>query len=229
MKVFCSWSGGKESALACYRAGLQGFEISFLLNMSGQSSHTHGLDSGLILAQSGSAGIPVIQRKTTWDAYEDKFKKAVAGLKERGIEGGVFGDIDIQGHRDWVERTCGELGVKPFEPLWQNDREKLLTEFVESGFRAIITVTKAELLGDEWLGRSIDRKFINDIKKVRGVDLCGEGGEYHTFVTDGPIFKKNIEIQKAAKILRNTKWGDYWFLDIEDFGIVEKYDGKSGG
>jgi len=222
MKVFCSWSGGKESALACYRAGLQGLEISFLLNMSGQSSHTHGLDSRLILAQSEAAGIPVVQKKTTWDACEDKFKKAAAGLKEKGIEGGVFGDIDIQGHRDWVERTCGGLGIKPFEPLWQNDREKLLTEFVKSGFRAIITVTKAELLGDEWLGRNIDKKFINDIKKVKGVDLCGEGGEYHTFVTDGPIFRKSIEIPKAAKVLRKTQWGDYWFLDIENFKMADK-------
>ena len=221
MKVFCSWSGGKESSLACYRALLQGFEVSFLLNMiseDGKRSRSHGLDSRLIAAQSEAMGIPIVQRKTTWDSYEDEFKKAVSDLKKHDIAGGIFGDIDLQEHRDWVERVCKESGVEAFEPLWQNRRRDLLKEFIEAGFNAMVVATKAELMDDKWLGRRVDEKFINDLAVLKNVDLCGEAGEYHTFVTDGPIFKKRIEILRTKKYQHNN----HWFLSILDYKIVEK-------
>jgi len=221
MKVFCSWSGGKESSLACYRAILGGFDISFLLNMiteDGVRSRTHGLDSRLLVAQSEAMGIPIVQRKTTWDSYENEFKKAVSDLKNHGIAGGIFGDIDLQEHRDWVERVCKESGIEAFEPLWQNERRHLLKEFIELGFNAIVVATKPELMNHEWLGRNIDEKFINDLTALKNIDLCGEAGEYHTFVTDGPTFKKRIEILRTKKYQHNN----HWFLDIEEYKIIEK-------
>jgi len=219
MKVFCSWSGGKESSLACYRAILEGFEVSFLLNMiseDGKRSRSHGLDSKLLEAQSKAMDMPIVQRKTTWDSYEDEFKKAVSDLKKQGIAGGIFGDIDLQEHRDWVERVCKESGIEAFEPLWHNKRRHLLKEFIEAGFNALIVATKPELMNHEWLGRNIDEKFINDLAALKNIDLCGEAGEYHTFVTDGPMFKEKIEILSAKKVLRDN----HWFLDIKDYRLV---------
>ncbi len=122
LKVVVSWSGGKESSFACYKAiNSKRFEVLFLLNMitiNGKRSMTHGIRTELLLAQSEAMGIPIIQRKTTWKNYEKDFKEEIENLKQFGINGIVFGDIDIQEHRNWDERVCNELRVEPILPLW---------------------------------------------------------------------------------------------------------------
>lgn len=209
-KAFVSWSGGKETSLACYKAiQNQDIKVAYLLNMvseDGKHSRSHGLDSSLLRAQADVMGIPIIQRKTTWENYERVFKRAVSGLKKEGVKIGVFGDIDVQEHRDWVERVCKEIGIKPLLPLWKEDREVLLKEFIRVGFKAIVVATKADLLGKEWLGRRIDEEFIKNLKKLNDVDLCGEKGEYHTFVYDGPIFKRPVRFTTSRKVFKNRRW-----------------------
>lgn len=212
IKAFCSWSGGKESVLAFHRAIQDGIEVRYLLNMvseDGERSRSHHLSSKLIRLQAEAIRISIIQRKTTWESYEEEFKKALSYFKKEGIQAGVFGDIDLQEHREWVERVCKDTDIKPVLPLWGEEREKLLEEFIGAGFKAIV-VAVIEDLGEEWLGRQIDNNFINDLKKLK-VDLCGERGEYHTFVYNGPIFKKPIEVVTGKKILK----GRYWFLEVE--------------
>lgn len=213
-KAFISWSGGKETSLACYRVTQnQDIKVAYLLNMvseDGKRSRSHGVSSALLKAQSDALGIPIIQRRTTWGSYEEVFKKAVSGLKKEGIEIGIFGDIDLQEHRDWVERVCKEIEIKPLLPLWKEDREELLQEFIRIGFKAIVVAAKADLLGKEWLGRRIDEEFIEDLKKLNDVDLCGEKGEYHTFVYDGPIFKRPVRFAVGKKVFRDK----HWFLKI---------------
>lgn len=212
MKAFISWSGGKESSLSCYKA-MERLEIIYLLNMiseDGKRSRSHGLDPILLKAQSESMGIPIVQRRTTWQSYEQEFKKAIQELKKDNIEAGVFGDIDLEEHKEWVERVCGELGIKAILPLWGKSRTEILDEFIDSGFEAIVVATKADLLGPEWLGKKVDEKFVKAMKGIDKVDLCGEAGEYHTFVTDGPIFKRKIKILDEKKVQRS----EHWFLDI---------------
>jgi len=218
MKVAVSWSGGKESCLACDKAILGGFAVSHLLNMiseDGRRSRSHGLDSTLIAAQSRAMDIPIIQKRTTWDTYEREFKTAIYELKQAGVRGAVFGDIHVQEHKDWVDRICKELDIKPIMPLWGRDTEDIFTEFIDAGFKAIVVRLKADLLGEEWLGREIDRSFMNDLLKLGKVDLCGELGEYHTFVTDGPLFKRRIRILQSDKVLKDG----YWSLDISKWAI----------
>ena len=214
MKAFCCWSGGKESALSYHRSKKEKkTEISCLLNMineDGKHSRTHGISSALLRAQAKAMGIPLIQRKTTWNGYEAEFKKAVAEFKNNGIEAGIFGDIDLQEHRDWVERVCKDIGVKAILPLWKEEREKLLEEFIQAGFKTVVVTTKAQILSKDWLGRYIDQQFLADLKKIKSVDLCGEKGEYHTLVFDGPIFKNAINFITGKKHLRR----DYCFLEI---------------
>jgi len=124
-KTFVSWSGGKETSLACYKAIQdESLKVKYLLNMvseDGRRSRSHGVSAALLKAQSDAMGIPIIQRKTTWESYEEVFKEAVSKLKKEGIEIGVFGDIDLQGHRDWVERVSKEIEIKPLLPLWKED------------------------------------------------------------------------------------------------------------
>lgn len=214
IKAFCCWSGGKESILSCYEAMQnRNIRVDCLLNMiseDGRHSRSHGISSGLIRLQAEGIGIPIVQRKTSWENYEKEFKILVRTFKRENIQAGIFGDIDLQEHRDWVERVCKEAGIKPILPLWKIEREELLGEFIALGFKAVICATHASLLGKEWLGREIDEEFLEKIKARGDIDLCGEKGEYHTFVFDGPIFKKAVKFSFGKKILNDN----HWFLKL---------------
>jgi len=219
MKVFSSWSGGKESCLACYKALSTGFDVSYLLNFiseDGTRSRAHGISSDLIALQAKAIGIPIIQVKSSWGGYEEKFKEAVEELKENGVKGGIFGDIDLPEHREWVDRVCSEVEVASIEPLWGNDPREILKEFVNAGFKAIVIKVKADWFGKEWVGRELNEQFINDLPEE--IHPCGEHGEYHTFVVDGPLFQRRIDITKSDKKLKDGSW----LLDISEYKMSEK-------
>jgi len=221
-QVFTSWSGGKDSCLACYRAAVSGLNVRYLANMiteDGKRSRTHGQSAELLQVQSQAIGIPLVQRRTTGDNYEIEFKSMLLALKQEGVDGGVFGDIDLDEHRQWVERVCQEVDITPHLPLWGQAQEKILRDFIESGFEAIVVVAKADLLGEEWLGRKVDLDFLSQLKqKLDTRLLCGEAGEYHTFVTDGPLFHHRIEIQETNRVLREGRW----FLEILKYDLRTK-------
>jgi uncharacterized protein (TIGR00290 family) len=168
-RVAVSWSGGKDSCLACYKALQKGFEISYLLNFISKDDKcmSHGVNSRLIVAQSEAIGIPLIQKKVTWDTYEEEFKKVVKDLKEMGIDGIVFGDIDIVEHLDWVVQVCNDVGILYMEPLWRLNRKQILNEFINAGFKAVIVSVKADIFGAEWLGREIDRALMKDLFGIK--------------------------------------------------------------
>ncbi len=220
-QVVTSWSGGKESCLACHKAMSQGFEISYLLNFINEDvgrSMSHGLDSKLICAQAETIKIPVIQKRVTWDTYEREFKNAIRELKQVGVKGAVFGDVDLQEHKDWVDRVCKELDVEAIEPLWGANPEQILTDFINEGFEATVVRAKADLFGKEWLGLKIDGNFARELHKLKNKSnfhILGEAGEYHTFVTNGPLFKRRIRILEGDKVLKNG----YWSLDISKWEI----------
>lgn len=222
MKAFISWSGGKETSLSCYRAiKAKEIEVAYLLNMiseDGKYSRSHGVGSHLMRSQAKAIGIPLIQVKTSWQDYEENFKKAISNFKKKRIEAGIFGDVDLQEHRDWIERVCNELEIRPILPLWKEEREKLLQEFIQAGFKAVVVALSANSLGREWLGRKIDKEFIETLKIRNNFDLCGERGEYHTFVLDGPLFKKKIKFLKTKKVKKDN----HWFLNISQYYLEDK-------
>ena len=215
-QVFISWSGGKDSCFACCKAIQSGLKVRYLLNMlreDGQRSHSHGLSTGILQLQAQALEIPLVQRQATWNDYEAEFKNALCAFKEAGINDGVFGDIDFDEHRQWIDRICQEVDITPHLPLWGLSQEKILRDFIGLGFEAIVVTTRADLLGEEWLGRKIDLDFLEQLDKLgktKGITLCGEAGEYHTFVTDGPLFKQRLEILEASKVLCK----EHFFLDI---------------
>ncbi|MEW6189247.1 MAG: diphthine--ammonia ligase, partial [Actinomycetota bacterium] len=205
---------GKETSLSCYKVmQKQDIKVAYLLNMiseDGKHSRSHGVSSTLLRLQARAIGIPIVQRKIAWENYEEEFKKAMSDFKKEGIRAGVFGDIDLEEHRDWVERVCKEMGIRSILPLWKARREELLEEFIQVGFKAIVVATNADFLGKEWLGREINKGFIEELKALRNVDLCGEKGEYHTLVYAGPIFKKPLEFTVGEKVLKDK----HWFLEL---------------
>ncbi|MCK4863628.1 MAG: diphthine--ammonia ligase [Dehalococcoidales bacterium] len=215
-RVFASWSGGKDCCLALHRAVAGGLAVSYLANTvsdDGQRSRSHGISAAVIRKQAEALGIPIVQQRTEGDNYEAQFIRMLKTFRQEGIDGGVFGDIDFEPHRDWIERVCAEADITPHLPLWGEDQKKLMEEFIDAGFIAVVIAAKAELFGEEVLGQKIDRDFIkqlDELSKTRDITPCGEAGEYHTLVIDGPLFKKRLEITQSRKVEREG----IRFLDI---------------
>ena len=118
----------------------------------------------------------------------------LADLTKQGLADGVFGDIDLAPHREWVERVCAKHDIVPHLPLWQRERRELLGDFIGAGFVAVIVVVKDDRLDESFLGRQLDWQTISDLESA-GVDACGEEGEYHTVVTGGPIFSNDLRVK----------------------------------
>ncbi|MFA5309122.1 MAG: diphthine--ammonia ligase [Dehalococcoidales bacterium] len=221
-KTFASWSGGKDCCLALYRAKAAGRDVRYLVNMvtaDGKRSCSHGIAAAVIAKQAEALGIPIAQRRTTGDNYQSVFIETLKELKREGVTGGVFGDIDFEPHREWIEQVCAEAGVKPHLPLWQEDQAGLMEEFLDAGFTAVVVAVRADLLGKEALGRVVNREFLAYIAGLnKGITPCGEAGEFHTLVVDGPIFGKRLEIAESEKVSR----GDHHFLEILKTGLKDK-------
>jgi uncharacterized protein (TIGR00290 family) len=161
-------------------------------------------------------GIPIIQQPTTGDNYRAQFVKMLHAFKQDGIEGGVFGDIDFNAHLEWIEGVCKETGMKSYLPLWLEDQRKLVEELIGAGFIAVIVAVKADFFGPETLGKVIDRDFLDSLPE--NVTPCGEAGEFHSLVIDGPVFKKQLEITSSRK---ETREGRH-FLDITGVKLTAK-------
>lgn len=208
----CSWSGGKDSCLALYRAMKAGAIPRFLFTMleeSGERSRSHGLPLKVLQAQALSLGIPLKTACASWPKYEAVFVTALQEMVESGVEAGVFGDIDIDSHRKWEEMVCSRAGIEAYLPLWNAPRELLLREFLALGFEGMIIATSAREMGKEYLGRALDEALVEQLADL-GIDVSGEAGEYHTVVTSGPIFAEGLRIRMGEIVLRSG----YWVLDV---------------
>lgn len=211
--AFTSWSGGKDCCQAFYRAAAKGLQVRYLLNMvteDGERSWSHGIAAKWLKMQAQAMGIPLLQRQTSGANYTAEFKNTLLTLKQEGITAGIFGDIDFEPHREWITKVCAEGGIIPHLPLWGEDQNQILRNFIGLGFKAIVVATRADLLGEEWLGRKVDSEFVADLVPLKNITPCGEAGEYHTLVIDGPLFQKRMEILQTSKVLRNG----HWFLEI---------------
>ncbi|GAB2903024.1 diphthine--ammonia ligase [Microvirgula curvata] len=197
MIVAASWSGGKDSALALWRAIAAGARPLALLNMSdesGQRSRSHGLRPEVLAAQADSLGIELLTGQASWADYEQVFVGALHGLRARGVEQVVFGDIDLDAHRFWEEKVCVRAGLQAWLPLWQASRRSLVDEMIGAGFVARLSTVREDALPASFLGRTLDADCVTELESL-GVDPCGEGGEFHTVVVDGPLFRQPLTLQ----------------------------------
>ena len=210
---FCSWSGGKDSCLALYYAMKSGGTPKYLFTMleeGGEYSRSHRIPKAVLQQQSKMSKIPIMFNSTTWEDYEKKFSETLKIYEKQNIKYGVFGDIDIEEHREWCKTLCEKNNIEARHTLWKCSRDELITEFLNLGFKTKIVAVKVDSLDPEWLGRTLDKDMIKEFKKI-GIDICGERGEYHTIVTDGPIFDSEIRLVGKNKILKDG----YWFLDLD--------------
>lgn len=212
-KVFCSWSGGKDACLALYKAQEEGYDVDLLFTTfigSGEHSRAHGLKKEIIEAQAKSLGIDSEIGFADWGKYGPVLTDFISKSKERVIIGGVFGDIDLAEHKIWIEDITDGMEVVAIFPLWKRDRVELVEEFINLGFETIIVSTRTDIMGDKYLGRTLDASLVKELLDL-GIDPSGEGGEFHTLVVDGPIFKERISLDMGEKIER----GKYNFLEVE--------------
>jgi diphthine-ammonia ligase len=209
----CSWSGGKDSCYALMQAIKNRYTASVLLNVlneEGAISRSHGIPSGILQLQAKAAGLPIDLIASSWTDYEVNFTAVLCRLKETyKLSHAVFGDIDLQPHREWEEKVCANAGLTALLPLWQQDREQLVKQMIHAGIKAII-VSCNETLGADFLGRLIDEQCVTDLKRT-GVDVCGENGEFHTLVIDCPFFSKPVDVKIEEKI----KHEKYWFTQLQ--------------
>lgn len=207
-----SWSGGKDSALAYYRAlqaGGVAKRIWTMFEEDKERSKSHALPPEIIQAQADSLGVPLMIRGASWHRYEMQFLGAMKECVDAGIANGVFGDIDLEDHLTWVQTACAKVGMTAIHPLWMEPRRNLLEEFVQVGFEAYIVVVNTKMMPAEFIGRRFTIDLMDELEAL-GIDSCGEAGEFHTVVVDGPIFEKRVSIKFKGQHERDG----YVFLDV---------------
>ncbi|MES2811771.1 MAG: diphthine--ammonia ligase [Bacteroidota bacterium] len=207
-KVIFNWSSGKDSALALYKISQDpSIEITTLLTSVSQQYNRismHGVRTELLEEQAKSLGLPLhkmeIPEMPSMEMYEQIMQNTLLNFKEKGVEYSVFGDIFLEDLRQYRENKLAEMGFKGLFPLWKRDTKELIQEFLDLGFKTIVTCVNERNLDKSFVGRIIDEQFITDLPAA--VDVCGENGEFHTFTFDGPIFSKPIEFEIGEIVYR---------------------------
>jgi diphthine-ammonia ligase len=188
------WSGGKDSALALRRAKARGVPVELLVNFHDAEAgrvRFHATTVAMLRVQAEAIGLELRAIGTAWTAMEARLGEELKRLRSQGFKGVVFGDIHLADVRAWYEQRVVAAGLEHVEPLWGEASSTLLDEYVRGGGRAAITCIDLDRLGQTWLGRIIDEKFVRDIVAT-GVDPCGENGEYHSFAFAGPEFRQPV-------------------------------------
>jgi len=216
-KSFVSWSGGKDSALALHEI-LEGerYEVLGLLttlSIEFDGISIHGVRSLLLEQQARSLGFPLekmlIPNGVSNEEYEASLLRVLAEGRKKGISSVVFGDIFLQDVKEYRERLLSRAGLKSVFPLWKKDTRTIAQSFVDLGFKAVLTVVDSNFLGQEFAGREFDEKLLVDFPS--NVDPCGENGEFHTFVYDGPIFGKRVRFVKGEVVFRENR---FYYCDL---------------
>ena len=201
-----SWSGGKDCCTALMRAS-SSFDVVAMVTMfgeDGERSRSHGLRPDVIAAQASRLGIESLTTRCTWQTYTDQYVAMLGEVKARGITHVVFGDIMGEPHRAWNEQVCAHHGLAPVMPLWGEPTRLLAEEFISRGGVARL-VTVRPPLDEAWLGLYLDPMALDQFEHL-GVDPCGELGEYHTVVTNCPLFSSPLELIPGRQVLSNGCW-----------------------
>lgn len=203
MNFVMSYSCGKDSTLALNRLMDEGHHpvgLLVMVNEAQQRSWFHGADSCLLNKISKSLTIPLILCPSKGEEYHLALEDGLSRAIQMGAEFAGFGDIDIEEHRQWCRDRCEKVGLQARFPLWRESRETITREMIERGYQCIIKAINNELLPTSLLGKRLSAETV-DIMKRSGIDVCGENGEYHTIVVNGPIFKTPVTYE-TGKILR---------------------------
>lgn len=205
-KAYLNWSSGKDSALSLYRTSKDTkFSVEKLITTISSEYRRvsmHGLREELLQKQAKSIGIPLevieLPEMSSMSTYDCTMNQLMERLEIAGFRKAIFGDIFLEDLRRYRESKFKTTSIQPVFPLWKEDSRKLMNEFIELGFKAIVVCTNSTYLDDSFCGRVLDNSFVEDLPG--NVDPCGENGEFHTFVYDGPIFKYPVSFDIGQKV-----------------------------
>ena len=221
-----NWSGGKDSSLALHKVLQENeFEVKYLLttvNEHWQRISMHGVRRTLLKEQAKVIGIELIEiflpEDPSMEVYETKLNEALEFLTQNGVTHSIFGDIFLEDLREYREKQLKRKNLHAVFPLWKIPTEDLIKDFIKSGFKAITVCVDGTKLGKSFCGRLIDDSFINELPD--NVDVCGENGEFHSFVYDSPFFKNPVELEIGETVIREYKNDDptlnkkFFFCDL---------------
>lgn len=197
MKFAISYSCGKDSTFALHKMIKQGHTpicLMVMINESAKRSYFHGADFHMLDQYAEALNLPIIPCLADENNYALAFEEGLQKAKSMGVEAVCFGDIDIEENRKWEEERCQRVGLQAYFPLWQGGREDIVHELIRLGYQCLIKSIHKELLPQSILGKCLDETIVS-IMKSSEIDICGENGEYHTLVVDGPIFTKPLAFQ----------------------------------
>lgn len=218
-KVLFSWSGGKDSALALYEVQQAGrYEVvSLITTLSGEHkrSFMNNIREQLLERQSQSMGLAMekvfVSEKDSKKDYESQMRKILKRHLTKGVKSVVFGDIFLEDLKRQRQNNLAKLKMKAIFPLWNKETSRLAKKIIRLGFKAIITCTDSSILNNNFTGREYDENFLSELGS--NIDACGENGEFHTFVYDGPIFHKKVPFTKSKVIIKNK---NFHYCDLRE-------------
>ncbi|HXZ98132.1 MAG TPA: diphthine--ammonia ligase [Candidatus Acidoferrum sp.] len=216
-RVNLSWSGGKDSALAFRELSRDPrYEVRSLLTTVTEGYDRismHGVRIPLLDQQANALRLPLVKvpipQSANNEQYESKMREALARERANGVTTVAFGDIFLEDIRRYREEKLSQVGMKAIFPIWKRDTRELALEFINAGFRAILTCVDSKQLDGSFVGRTFDRSLLEDLPSK--VDPCGENGEFHTFVYSGPIFSQPIPVRKGEIVLRENR---FYYCDL---------------
>jgi diphthine-ammonia ligase len=204
----CSWSGGKDSCLALHRAAAAGAIPRALLTVFTEDdtrTRSHGLHRSVVEAQAKALGLELRTVSTSWENYRDSLVTLLKEARQDGMGSVVFGDIDIEAHRDWEVEVARDAGMKGALPLWGSGRREVLEDWWGQQFEARIVVVREGIMSRDYLGRTLDAAVASELE-AQGIDACGENGEFHTLATGGPLFRNPLKILSGELVKRADCW-----------------------
>lgn len=210
-KAYLNWSSGKDAAFALYdlqkKKSIEVSKLVTTVNIQVDRISMHGVRKALLLRQAESLGLALhiipLDGTVSMEAYNKIMKEHVERLKEEGFTHSIFGDIFLEDLKTYREQEMSKIGIKPMFPLWKKGTGDLVRNFIKEGFKAVTVCVNSKFLDNSFCGREIDESFLRDLPE--GVDPCGENGEFHTFVYDGPIFKNPVTFEIGEKVERFYK------------------------
>ena len=212
-----SWSGGKDSTLALNEIlNNTDYEVHSLITTVTEGYNRisiHGVRNELLEKQVQSIGLPLhkvsIPKDSKNEQYESALKKVLLKFKNEGINEIVFGDIFLEDVKKYRDELLNKLDMKGVYPIWKKDSKELARKFIELGFKAVTTCVDSQQIDKKFVGREYDSEFLNDLPN--SADHCGENGEFHTFVYDGPLFDKKIDFTKGEIVFRDDR---FYYCDL---------------
>jgi uncharacterized protein (TIGR00290 family) len=216
-RILVGWSGGKDSAMALYEIKRnENAEVAALLTTVTEGYNRismHGVRCELLIAQANSLGYPLheisIPQTCTNQIYEQRMQDALEKYPHEGISAAVFGDLFLEEIRAYREERMSRIGMRCLFPVWGRPTAGFAEEFINLGFRAVVVCVDTQAISPNFAGREYDRGFLKDLPS--SADPCGENGEFHTFVYDGPIFSRPVGIQRGEKVLRDER---FYYCDL---------------